>query len=75
MTDFTSVLNVEAFEAAAARNLPKVAYDYYRSGAWGENTLAENIAAWQRLWLRPRCMVDVSKRDAGITLLGQRLPA
>ena len=75
MTDCTTVLNVEAFEAEAARSLPKVAYDYYRSGAWGENTLAENIAAWQRLWLRPRCMVDVSKRDADITLLGQRLPA
>ncbi len=75
MTDCTTVLNVEAFEAEAARSLPKVAYDYYRSGAWGEHTLAENIAAWQRLWLRPRCMVDVSGRDTGITLLGQRLPA
>ena len=75
MVPLDDMLSVQAFEGEAERRLPKVAWDYYRSGAWGEATVHENIDAWRRLWLRPRCMVDVSRRDASITLLGERLPA
>lgn len=69
------MLSVEAFEVAAADRLSTVAHDYYRSGAWGERTVRENVEAWGRLWLRPRCMVDVSARDPSIDLLGVRVPS
>jgi 4-hydroxymandelate oxidase len=69
------MLNVESFEAQAAARLDRVAHDYYRSGAWGEHTVHENVAAWRRLWLRPRCMVDVSRRSTATQLLGHALPA
>ena len=75
MPPLQDMLNVDAFEAEAAQRLDRMAHDYYRSGAWGERSVAENRAAWERLWLRPRCMVDVSSRDAGVQLLGARLPA
>ncbi|MFM7807972.1 MAG: alpha-hydroxy-acid oxidizing protein, partial [Planctomycetota bacterium] len=75
MSSLEDMLSAEAFEAQAERHLPKVAWDYYRSGAWGESTVRENLEAWRRLWLRPHCMVDVSRRDASVTLLGERLPA
>jgi 4-hydroxymandelate oxidase len=48
-----------------------MAYDYYASGAEDERTLADNVAAWQRLRLRPRCLVDVSTRDLSTTVLGR----
>ena len=75
MVPLHDMLSVEAFEAAAAARLSTVAHDYYRSGAWGERTVRENVEAWSRLWLRPRCMVDVSVRDASIDLLGVRVPS
>lgn len=75
MVPLQDMLSVEAFEAAAAARLSTVAHDYYRSGAWGERTVRENVEAWSRLWLRPRCMVDVSVRDASIDLLGVRVPS
>ncbi len=67
-------LCVEDFERLAEDRLERVAWDYYRSGAWGETTVAANRSAWTRLWLRPRCAVDVSARDPSTDLLGYRLP-
>ena len=75
MPTLQDMLSVDAFEHEAARRLERVAHDYYRSGSWGEQTVHANVEAWTRLWLRPRCMVDVQRRDASITLLGERLPS
>jgi 4-hydroxymandelate oxidase len=68
-------LSVEDFEPIAAARLDPVARDYYRSGAWGETTVAANRAAWSGLWLRPRSAVDVTARDPSTELLGSRMPA
>jgi len=54
------LLNVEDYHQAAKEKLPKMAYDYYRSGADDEITLQENISAYRRIKLRPRVFVDVS---------------
>ncbi len=49
---------------ARARELLDVAhYDYFAGGAGDEQTIAENAAAWRKLWIRPRVMVDVSAVD------------
>jgi 4-hydroxymandelate oxidase len=45
-----------SLEAAAQERLPAAVYDYYAGGAGEEQTLAENEAAWRRVWLRPRAM-------------------
>ncbi len=60
-------------QAQARELLPEETYDYYAGGAGDEQTLAENEAAWRRLWIRPRVMVDVSAVDPSCTLLGERL--
>lgn len=39
---------VSDFEEEARRVLPKAVYDYYRSGADEQNTLADNVAAFNR---------------------------
>lgn len=46
------------------------AHDYFAGGAGDEITLRDNGAAWNRFALRPRVLVDVSKRDPKTTLLG-----
>jgi 4-hydroxymandelate oxidase len=54
------LLNVEDYHQAAKEKLPKMAYDYYRSGADDELTLQENVAAYRRIKLNPKVFVDVS---------------
>lgn len=66
-------VNVAEFESFAATNLQKQVYDYYRSGANDEFTLRENTAAYQRLVIRPRFMVDVTKMDLTTTILGEKI--
>jgi 4-hydroxymandelate oxidase len=67
-------LSVLDFEERARRRLDALAWDYYRSGSWGEWTVQANREAWERLRLWPRVLVDVSHRHAGQTLLSHELP-
>jgi 4-hydroxymandelate oxidase len=48
-----------------------MAYDYYASGAHDEVTLRENVAAYDRIALRYRVLVDVTRRVMATTILGQ----
>ncbi len=57
-------------EEAAARHLSTMALDYFRGGADEESTVAENRAAWGRLWLRPHVLRDVSSVRLDTTVLG-----
>ena len=66
-------LNLFELEALAKEKLSKTTYDYYASGAHDEVTLRENVAAWARVALHYRTLVDVSKRDAATTVLGRRV--
>jgi len=63
-------LNVADYERLAAEKLPQMVYDYYAGGADDEVTVRENRLAWQRLALKPRCLVDVTQRDLSTTVLG-----
>jgi len=51
--------------------LPPGPHGYYAGGAGDEVTLRDNVAAWQRLALRPRVMVDCAERDPSTTVLGR----
>jgi 4-hydroxymandelate oxidase len=63
-------VDCDALEAAARERLTQVAYDYYAGGAEDESTLADNIAAWRRIRLRPHVLRDVSVVDTAGTVLG-----
>jgi 4-hydroxymandelate oxidase len=64
-------VNLFDFEAVAHERLPRMAYDYYASGAHDEVTLRENREAYDRIWLRYRVLVDVENPDPTTTVLGQ----
>ncbi|NXG59894.1 HAOX1 oxidase, partial [Hemiprocne comata] len=59
------------FEEYAKKTLPKSVYDYYRSGADDQETLADNTAAFSRWKLYPRVLRDVSAMDLSTSVLGQ----
>jgi 4-hydroxymandelate oxidase len=67
------LLTVADYEALAATRLPDGALGYYRSGADAEWTLSENQAAWHRIAILPRVLVDVSKRNLRTEILGRSL--
>jgi isopentenyl diphosphate isomerase/L-lactate dehydrogenase-like FMN-dependent dehydrogenase len=61
---------VADYEALAESTLEPGAFGYYAGGAGDERALAENVAAWARLRLRPRVLVDVGDVSTATTVLG-----
>ena len=53
-------VNVAEYEAYAAATLPRNAHGYYASGANDMITLRENRAAFSRLRIMPKILIDVS---------------
>ena len=67
--------NLAEYEAAAREALTPAAYDYYAGGAEDELTLRWNRASFEQFMLRPRVLVDVSRIDTSVTVLGARIAA
>src|SRR3954470_23437561 len=63
-------VNVFDLEAIARERIPREFWDYYASGAEDEVTLRANRAAFERLSIAYRVMVDVSRRDTATSVLG-----
>lgn len=61
------------FHRAAKARLAPMTYDYFRSGALREWTLAENERAWNRWVFCRRSLVGVADIDVSTTVLGRRL--
>jgi 4-hydroxymandelate oxidase len=69
-SDLASALNLMDLERLALGRLSALARDYYASGADDEVTLRENRAAFERLRLHYRVLVDVSRRELSTAVLG-----
>ncbi|KAJ3307191.1 hypothetical protein HDU76_004689, partial [Blyttiomyces sp. JEL0837] len=65
----SSLLNSFDFEAVARQTLKPEAWAYYSSGSDDELTLRENHAVFQRIWLKPRVLVNVKNIDLTTTIL------
>ncbi len=69
-----AVLNLHDFASIAQNKMVatgrKQAWDYYSSGADDELTYNENVNAFQRIWLRPRILVNVKEVDMSSKILG-----
>ena len=68
--DVSGPVNVYEFELVAKRKLHKLAYDFIAGGVEDEYTLRANRAAYERTVLLPRVMVDTSRIDMRLKLLG-----
>src|SRR5215210_1017026 len=63
-------VNVLDYERRAEEVLEEGALGYFAGGACDEQTLRENVAAFSRLKLRPRMLVDVSGVSTPATVAG-----
>ena len=70
MPDLSRAVNIEDLRVLAKRRLPRAIFDFFDGGAEDEVTLRENRAAFERVRLLPRVLVNVSQVDTGIELLG-----
>ena len=68
-------VTIEELESEARSALSFEAFDYLAGGAGSEDTLRANREAFRSWRLVPRYLRDVSSRDLGVEVLGQRLPA
>jgi 4-hydroxymandelate oxidase len=65
----------EALEARARALLEPAVFDVFAGGADDELTLADNVAAWRRLRLRPRVLRGHERAETSTTALGAPIAA
>ena len=61
------------YRELARRRLPRQLFDYIDGGAYDEATMRANVADLEQVKLRQIVMRDVSSRETGVEVLGQRL--
>lgn len=70
MTGLPRACSIEDLRRASRRHLPRAIFDFFDGGAEDELTLADNCAAFRRVRLAPRALVDVSAVDTSARVLG-----
>jgi len=73
MTDAHRPITVADYEPLARARVEPGAWDYQAGGAGDEVSLADNRAAWDRIRLRPRVLVDATSRDLRVSAFGGAL--
>lgn len=63
-------VNIAEYEALARERIERGAFDYIAGGAGDEITLRENRAAFDRIQLLPRVLVDVAIVDPAVQVFG-----
>jgi (S)-mandelate dehydrogenase len=71
MADLSRAVNIEDLRRIARRRLPRAIFDFFDGGAEDESTLRENRAAFERVRLLPRVLVDVAEVDTRAQILGK----
>jgi 4-hydroxymandelate oxidase len=66
-------VRVMDFAPLAKAKLDPLAWDYLDGGSEDEVSLADNRAAFNKIIIRPRALVDVHRIDLSLELLGQKL--
>ena len=73
--DPKQAINVFDFEPVMRQNVPPAHFGYMASGMDDEVTLRANREDFLKFQLRPRRLVDVSKVDMSVDILGTRYPS
>ncbi|KAG5420768.1 hypothetical protein I9W82_002649 [Candida metapsilosis] len=73
--DLGQIYNLNDFEFVARHTMEKIAWAYYSSGCDDEITMRENHLSYQRIFFKPRVMVDVTNIDLSTTMLGTNTSA
>ena len=73
LNPFAGIASVMDFEPRARERISRMAYEYISGGAGDEISLKWNREAYDKIRLRTRVLVDVSKLDTRVRLFGQDL--
>ena len=65
-------VNIEDLRRAAKRRLPRAIFDFFDGGAEDETTLRENRAAFERVRLLPKVLVNVAQVDTTTEIFGKK---
>src|SRR6266851_6220497 len=68
MADLSRAINIEDLRAIARRRLPRAIFDFFDGGAEDEVTLRENRAAFERVRLLPKVLVNVAEIDTRVKI-------
>ncbi len=71
MPNLADAVNIEDLRQLARRRLPRAIFDFFDGGAEDEVTLRENRAAFERVRLLPKVLVNVSKIDTAVDIWGK----
>jgi L-lactate dehydrogenase (cytochrome) len=64
---------IEDLRDVARRKVPRAFFDYAEAGSYSQETLRANRSDLERIKLRQRVLVDVSRRDLTTTIIGERV--
>src|SRR3954465_15014493 len=70
MADLSYAVSIEDLRQIARRRLPRAIFDFFDGGAEDEVTLRENRAAFERVRLLPKVLVNVASVDMTAELFG-----
>jgi isopentenyl diphosphate isomerase/L-lactate dehydrogenase-like FMN-dependent dehydrogenase len=70
--DTLGAYDVADLRELARRRLPRGVFEFFDRGNGDEAALVENRAAFDRIKLEPRMLVDTSRRAQDVTLFGRR---
>jgi (S)-mandelate dehydrogenase len=74
MSDYTlGAYNIEDLRQLAQRRVPRGVFEFVDRGSEDEVALRNNRAAFERIKLTPRTLIDVSERSQDVELFGHRL--
>ena len=65
--------SIDELRSMAGRRLPNFCFEYLEGGTDDELALSRNRRSFDDILLRPRTLVDVSRRNTGCMLFGRRL--
>src|SRR6478736_6554219 len=65
--------NIEDFRKVAKKRLPKWIFEFVDRGSEDELAMPHARAAFDRIKLKNRALVDMTNRDLGTTLFGKRI--
>ncbi len=71
MADVSRAWSIDDLRRMAQRRLPRAVFDFFDGGAEDEVTLAANRAAFARVRLAPKVLIDVSSVDTKTEILGR----
>src|SRR5256712_3095631 len=71
MADLNQLVSIEDLRQVARRRLPRAIFDFFDGGAEDEVTLRENRAAFERVRLLPKVLMNVAAVDMKVPLLGR----